>query len=458
MKKIPVILIFDVGKTNKKLFLFNDKYKIVYEESAKLQEIVDEDGFPSEDIVALTQWITSSLQRMVNHTDFKIKAINFSAYGASFVYIDEKGELLLPLYNYLKPYPEKLMEEFYENYGGKKEFSKLSASPILGSLNSGLQLYRIKYEKPEIFEKIKYALHLPQYLSFVVTQIACSEITSIGCHTNLWDFSSNDYHTWTCKEGIRAKLPPIYKSDHCHLIKINNGNILVGIGLHDSSAALIPYLSSFHEPFVLLSTGTWCITLNPFNYSPLNHEELNKDCLCYLTYQGKSVKASRLFAGYEHEKQVLRLSDHYKLPAEHFGALEYNTATKISSKETERTNGVSFSQRDLTEFQDGDKAYNELIVNIVNSQYLATKLVLKGTPSKRIFVDGGFSKNDIYMHLMAQAFPDLEVYAASVAQASALGTALAIHKHWNFKPLPSDIISLKYFSDAIDTGRLPSII
>ena len=50
------------------------------------------------------------------------------------------------------------------------------------------------------------------------------------------------------------------------------------------------------------------------------------------------------------------------------------------------------------------------------------------------------------MYLLAEAFPSIEVYAASVAQASALGAALAIHPHWNKKPLPADIINLKLFS------------
>ena len=65
---------------------------------------------------------------------------------------------------------------------------------------------------------------------------------------------------------------------------------------------------------------------------------------------------------------------------------------------------------------------------------------------KRIFVDGGFGKNPIYMNLLAAAFPDKEVFAASMAQATAVGTALAIHRHWNSKPLPNDIIELKYYA------------
>ena len=47
------------------------------------------------------------------------------------------------------------------------------------------------------------------------------------------------------------------------------------------------------------------------------------------------------------------------------------------------------------------------------------------------------------MSLLAAAFPDVEVYAATVAQASALGAALAIHNSWNSQPLVADLISLK---------------
>ena len=50
------------------------------------------------------------------------------------------------------------------------------------------------------------------------------------------------------------------------------------------------------------------------------------------------------------------------------------------------------------------------------------------------------------MNLLAEAFPEMEVYAASVAQATVVGAALAIHKHWNSKPMPADIIDLKFYA------------
>ncbi|EOR95142.1 Rhamnulokinase RhaK in alpha-proteobacteria [Arcticibacter svalbardensis MN12-7] len=79
-------------------------------------------------------------------------------------------------------------------------------------------------------------------------------------------------------------------------------------------------------------------------------------------------------------------------------------------------------------------------------QTQASKLVLEGTNVKRIFVDGGFSKNPIYMQLLASAFPEMEVFAASVAQATSIGAALAIHKHWNSKSLATNIIDLNFYS------------
>jgi sugar (pentulose or hexulose) kinase len=87
-----------------------------------------------------------------------------------------------------------------------------------------------------------------------------------------------------------------------------------------------------------------------------------------------------------------------------------------------------------------------LIIDLINQQVYATQLVLKGTLVKRIFVDGGFSKNSVFMHLLALAFPTIEVFSASMAQATAVGAALAIHKDWNRKPIPNDIIQLKYYS------------
>jgi sugar (pentulose or hexulose) kinase len=458
---LPVIAIIDVGKTNKKLFLFDQNYQIVFERSARFIETIDEDGFPCENLESLRLSVFDSLHEVFRRKEFQIKAINFSTYGASFVYIGEDGRPVAPLYNYLKPYPPDLQKRFYDTYGGEEEFSYTTASPVLGNLNSGMQLYRIKYEKPELFKRIKYALHLPQYMSYLLTGNVCADITSIGCHTNLWNFTKNDYHEWVYKEEIAEKLPPIEPCDTVSSSAFGN-NYGVGIGLHDSSAALIPYLVNFSQPFVLISTGTWCISLNPFNNSPLTAHELRQDCLSFLHYKGKPVKASRIFAGNEHEEQVKRIADHFNQSTVRYRTMEFDgniiaaLQQKIAIADYVGTippiNQSQFAKRDLSVFDTDEEAYHQLIFDIITQQKASTQLILKGTTVKRLFVDGGFSKNSIYMSLLSAAFPQLEVFAASMAQATAVGTALAIHSCWNDKAIPNDIIELKYYSTTLTTA------
>jgi L-fuculokinase len=454
----PAIAIFDIGKTNKKLFVFDGQYKILLEKSMQLEETKDEDGDACEDINALTGWVKRSITELMEMKNFQVKAINFSTYGASFVHLDKEGNPVAPLYNYLKPFPEVLKKKFYRRYGDEMGFALQTASPVLGNLNSGLQLYYLKEEKPDLFKKIHASLHLPQYMSYLVTGRLYSDITSIGCHTGLWNFNLNRYHEWLYKEDIARKLAPIFPSDQLMNTNWKGKPLLCGVGLHDSSAALIPYLSGFKDPFVLISTGTWCISLNPFNQTKLTAGELKDDCLCYMEYRGKPIKASRLFAGYEHEQQVKRLAAHYNTTEDHYQNIAFDASVvqqlvRKAPLDTKAAPGKMlmqesvFGQRDLQHFRTYSDAYHQLMMDIIALQAASTRLVLKEGNIKKIFVDGGFGKNTVYMKLLSAVFPGIEVYAASVAQASAIGAALAVHPYWNKNNFPAGLIELKHYAD-----------
>ncbi len=447
MQKKPVVAILDVGKTNKKLLLFDQAYQLVYEKSDRMEETVDEDGFPCEDLASLTSSALELIKASLHLEGFEVKAINFTAYGASFVYVDGDGDTLTPLYNYLKPYPQDIQHQFYEKYGGEKAFSRCTASPVLGSLNSGMQVLRIKHERPEIFARIAFALHLPQYLSYIFTDIPVTDITSIGCHTNLWDFTKQAYHTWVQNEGIAPVLAPVITSAHVERIHIEGQELSCGIGLHDSSSALIPYLICFKQPFVLVSTGTWSISLNPFDHVPLSDEELEKDCLSYLQFTGEPVKASRLFLGNEHEKGAERVASHYAIPDDFYKAIRYDQGLSALAQERLSSEDCSsFEAVDLMEVASPDLAYNILIAILVKKQIESIDLILKHQDAENIFVDGGFSKNHVFMSMLAAHYQNKKVYAAEVAQATALGAALAIHGAWNPNPVGEDLINLKLYS------------
>ncbi len=452
---IPVIAIFDIGKTNKKCFLFNEAYTVVWETTIQFAETTDEEGFPCDAIQQIEQWMQRTIQEVFALKEYIVKAINFSAYGASLVYINEDGERVGVLSNYTKPYPSGLQKKLFDDFGGEENVSLATASPILGSLNSGMQLYRIKQEKPDSFQAIQYAMHLPQYISYLITGKTCNEITSIGCHTSLWDFAKKQYHEWVYAEELDEKFPSLLRSDAVFEISIDNHQVKAGIGLHDSSSALIPYLACFSEPFVLISTGTWCISLNPFNNEPLTPEELRQDCLCYLSYQRRPVKAARLFTGNEHEQYIQKIASHFSVPVDAYKKIIFQTNLwlKIIEEQSAKTNtqAQSFEKRKLTDFVSYEEAYHQFIYTIIQQQKKSTSLVLSQHPPNQIFVDGGFANNPVFMQMLANVFPEYKVYAATVSQASALGTALVIHREWNTQRIPENLVALKYYSPVNNT-------
>ncbi|MBX2920648.1 MAG: carbohydrate kinase [Chitinophagaceae bacterium] len=453
---IPVVAVFDIGKTNKKLLVFDERYKVVKEEVTGFDEIADDDGFPSENLDALTSWMLRQYRQLKESADFQLKAVNFSTYGASMVHTDAAGERVGYLYNYLKPYPGPLMKEFLERRSGADAFAESTSSPVMGHLNAGMQLYWLKKYKPTLFGRIVRSLHFPQYLSFLIAGHSFAEMTSLGCHSAMWDFANSDYHPWVKEEGIREKLAKVIQGDAiAGMDKNGDEHIVIGVGLHDSSAATIPYLNYFKDPFIIVSTGTWIIGLNPFNTTLPTAGELSKGCLSYLTCQGSPVKTSMLFAGHDHDQQVQRIAACFNVSPDFYKAvspdhemlqrlsLAENTIAQSSATVEKATTPCIFHQRDLGRLHSASEAYHQLIADMVQQQKRALQMILGNSDTKNIYVDGGFCRNGLFMQLLANAFPGKKVFSATMIQGTALGAALAIHKHWNNQDVPVDLIELK---------------
>jgi len=440
MIKPPLILVFDIGKTNKKRLLFDEQYQLVDEEIIQIPETKDEDGFPAEDLDLLTKWVSDSWEKCQRNNAYQIKAIQVSAYGASLVHLDHLGKPFTALTNYLKPYPESLSEKFSSLYDRDNQLGIQTASPLLKNLNSGMQLFYLKNERPEIYNRIRYALHFPQYISSIFSGHYASEITSLGCHTRLWNFQIQAYHSWVHQEAMTGFFPMIYPGSEAFIRRTDG--IPVGIGLHDSSASMIPYIFGCREPFVLISTGTWSISLNAFNTLPLTREELNLDCLCYLSFKGDQVKASRLFAGHMLDEYLKKLATQYEKPDREFIQLKPDSDIigKWMSKDVE----VLEAACNQYAFDHWEEAYFAGMVRLVLAQKKSTDLVLAGTPVKQIFVDGGFSKNPVFMYLLARLYPDMKIFASQLAQASARGAAMAMHGHWNHGERPVVMTDVKH--------------
>lgn len=464
----PVVAIFDIGKTNKKFLLFDREYNVVYEISTTVDLAFDEDGEPCENLPDLSAWMKKAMDDALFDSRFHIKALNFSAYGASFVHLDKRGYPVTALYSYLKTIPEQLLDTFYEKHGNREIIATETASPPLGMLNSGLQLYWLKHHKPEFFKKIKYSLHLPQYCSYLFTNKAYTEMTSIGCHTALWNFYKKEYHSWTRQEDLVKLFPSINPTYTRMEIPLGKYKFCAGIGIHDSSAALLPYCLSSTEPFLLLSTGTWNIAFNPYNDEPLTAIELNKDCMAYMSANGRPVKASRLFLGNEHTYYEKKIAVYFNKGRQYHRRVKFdknliqqlltqNNSRKKFFPQTFETNGYSsFKEHkavDLSLFHSYEEAYHQLNIDLVVWQAMALDSVMGSVPMKKIYITGGLCNNELFVRLLASRFPEIEVYTASMHEASALGAALLLHDCWNDKPIQS-LFRFKYYEPLRDIAIL----
>jgi len=431
---VKVNAVFDIGKTNKKFFLFDDNYNEVHREYVNLPLTVDEDGYETEDLEALRGWIKETFDAVLESKQYDVKTLNFSSYGASLVNLDYKGKALTPLYNYTKDFSEEVIKAFAEKHGDLLTIAAQTASPQSGMLNSGMQLFWIKQTKPEIFAKIKYSLHLPQYLSFLFTGIPVSEYTSIGCHTSLWNYDSEDYHAWVYAEGIDRILPPIVPTSASINTSYKDKKIKIGVGIHDSSSALLPYILSKKKPFLLLSTGTWSIALNPYNSESLSVKDIESNCLNYLRIDGKRVKASRFFMGNEYRLQVEKLTDYYEKEYGYHREVQFNRDIYLKLIEKPKVyfkfEGISLQrlphETELEPFATFEEAYHQLMIELMELQIDTISNAIGNSDIKTIYIDGGFTDNDVFMKLMSHHFSSYKVLSTQSPLGSALGAAMVI--------------------------------
>ena len=449
MKK-ELVLIFDIGKTNKKILLFDIGLKILHEEETVFEEIADDDGFKGDDIERLEQWMLEACTRYMKDDRFVLRGINFTTYGASLMYLDNKEKRLTPVYNYLKPIPKGVIEPLYEAFGGEAEFCRKTASPALGMLNSGFQALWLKKMKPEIFRQVKTILHFPQYFSYLLTGKVSSEHTSIGCHTGLWDFDHMSYHPWTKQLGDTLPEPEAVETTYPSTLF--DASVPVGIGIHDSSSSLVPYFMNSQDEFILVSTGTWCISMNPFNSDPLTADELKKDCLSYMSIRQKPVKSSRLFLGRIHDVNVERLNKLFGVEDSAYKTVALNEAMIRGLIQKSKGRRVFFDagipedyvDRSIGKehFNSFEEAYHQLVIDLVDLTKESIDLIIaKEDNTRNIYISGGFSKNPIFLALIASHFPKKHVFTSEVANATSLGAALVLWKSMD-----------KRFNPAIDLG------
>ena len=230
-------------------------------------------------------------------------------------------------------------------------------------------------------------------------------------------------------------------------------NINNGTGMTDSSAALVPYLKGTKEQFILISTGTWCIFMNPFNTEPQTAEHLRNDTLFYINVNQKQVKSSRFFLGHIHDKNVERLNEYFGTKDDLFKAIKIR-GLKIWKLLVNKQGRIFFrkgmpadyvdNEVDMSQFLTFADAYHQMMFDLVDISLESLRLILPADDKTEVvYITGGFARNDTFVRLLATRLPHKRVFTSEINDASALGAAMTVYESAFGKEVPTVYLGLK---------------
>jgi sugar (pentulose or hexulose) kinase len=290
-------LVLDIGKTHAKLVLIDARGEVLARQ-VQTNESVDGPGYRALGTRGLENWLLDALPRLPERRH--IGHIIVTTHGAAFCAIDENGLVLPPI-----DYEWDGYGEHRDAFRRQADPFELSGSPQLPmGLNAGLQLYWLQQTRPQDWRRIRHWLPYPQYWAWWFSGVASSEVSSLGCHTHLWQPASGDYAHWARESGLAALFAPMRRAwDALGPVRTElaarvglPADCTVHVGVHDSNACLARHLQTAATGTVV-STGTWCVVMAPgAGTTPLDPA---RDQLINVSVLGQAVPTSRFMGGRE---------------------------------------------------------------------------------------------------------------------------------------------------------------
>ena len=258
---VQFVAVIDIGKTNAKLLLMdlsNGAEVVVFKTP---NTVIQTGPYPHFDTAALWAFVCASLKTLA--ASHRIDAISITTHGACAALVDEAGALALPILDYEHNGPDSLTA-----YNAlRPPFAETGSPRLPGGLNLGAQIYWLAQSFPAEFARTAHILTYPQYWAHRLTGVAASEVTSLGCHTDLWNPWAGHFSSLVASQGWVGLFPPVLPASARFALRADlaadlglPAGLPVHSGIHDSNASLLPYLGG--EPvFSVVSTGTWMINL-----------------------------------------------------------------------------------------------------------------------------------------------------------------------------------------------------
>jgi len=292
-------LVLDIGKSNAKLVLIDRHGDVLGAVRTANQSVPDPaHGFMALGTERLAEWLRLGVPDLLQGR--APGRIAITTHGAAFCALGDDGLVLPPIDYEWDGYGE-VAAPFDASLA---DFAHHGTPRLPQGLNGGRQIDFVERRWPDLAARIRCWLPYPQYWAWWFSGVACSEVSSLGCHTGLWAPGEGRFSNWAVASGVASRFAPMRRAwevigrlrPELAMAWGLPGGVEVIAGAHDSNACLARHLGT-HPLATVISTGTWCVTMAPG--ADTTRLQPDRDQLVNVAVDGRAVSTARFMGGRE---------------------------------------------------------------------------------------------------------------------------------------------------------------
>ncbi len=296
------IAVIDIGKTNAKLAIVRAADLAELAVVTRPNTVQPAPPYPHFDVAGHWDFLLGALCDL--HRDHGIDAISITTHGACAALLDKDGNLAAPVLDYEHPGPQDTAAAYDAI---RPPFAETGSPRLPLGLNLGAQFHWQFHTDLGLNARVAHIVTYPQYWGYLLTGALATDVTSLGCHTDLWVPGAARFSSLVARLGVAGKIAPARQSQDVLGTVLPAIAAVTGLppatpvtcGIHDSNASLLPHILSRQPPFSVVSTGTWCIAM-AIGAAPVPLDAA-KDTLINVSALGQPVPSARFMGGREHD-------------------------------------------------------------------------------------------------------------------------------------------------------------
>jgi len=419
MRGEPALAVLDVGKTAARVVGVAESGRIAFSRR-NLGHSLPAPPYPHLDVDATFAALCDGLAEMAR--EMTVTGLIPVAHGAAAALVRDRS-LALPVMDYEAEIPDVPAATYDDE---APAFAETLSPRLPAGLNLGRQLARMEAVSPQDFATGT-LVPFPQYWAWRFCGEAASEVSSLGCHTDLWSPTLRTYSSLATRRGWDLRFAPMRAAGDV-IGTIDAGiarrlglpeGLPVHCGLHDSNAAAWRCIGPGDGNAAILSTGTWFVALRPGG--PLDALDPACDMLANVAPDGTPVPSIRFMGGREAE----RITDPAILPLASEEALAKALASGAMALPCFAASGGPFRER--TGRVDAGEAVDAPARGALAILYLAlvSDWCLDRLGSTRdVYVTGPFAGIPLFGGILAALRPTTRVRLDTASDGTPLGAAL----------------------------------